>query len=163
CNGKLDITKQVGPCGIPWKTWERNGDSDTAQSGADSGGVVDYFYQYGPLFGDNLCSDGTTKWNYTDQCNNKDKPANQVDYFGYKVLGGGYGATLQLFGYKGTLLAAGTTQQNNNSVPQSVLGTQGATGASAAPAAATDSGASSAANNATSIADQARNLLLHRG
>src|SRR5262249_49270069 len=65
-----------------------------------------------------------------------------------------------LFGYKGTLLAAGTTQQRNNSGTQSVLGTQGA---ASAPAATPGSGASSAANKATGLGAQALDLLLHRG
>jgi G8 domain len=105
CNGKLDITKQIGPCGIPWKAWSDNGQSPTALDGdATVGGVTDFFYQYGPLPGDGKCTDGTI-WDPTTQCNNKTNAANQVGYFGYKVLAVSYGGTLNLFGYKGTVLA----------------------------------------------------------
>ena len=68
------------------------------------GGVKDYFYQYGPSYGDGLCSDGKTIWDPVGQCNNKTNAGNQVGYFGYKVLAVSYGGTLELFGYKGTPL-----------------------------------------------------------
>ena len=105
CHGKLDITGQKGPCGIPWKVWSDNGQSPTGLDGSPTvGGVKDYFYQYGPSYGDGRCSDGTTIWDPIGQCDNKTKAANQVGYFGYKVLAVSYGGSLQLFGYKGTTL-----------------------------------------------------------
>ncbi len=110
CNGKLDITGQKGPCGIPWKVCSDNGQSPTGLDGSPNvGGVKDYFYQYGPSYGDGRCSDGTTIWDPIGQCDNKTKAANQVGYFGYKVLAVSYGGSLQLFGYKGSTLV--TAQQ----------------------------------------------------
>jgi hypothetical protein len=124
CNGKLDSqgANKSGPCGIPWGVWSDNGKSPTALNGTPGvGGVKDYFYQYGPLFGDNLCDDEKTQWTpNVDQITQQPilcgttGPANkkvdrQVGYFGYKVLAVSYGGTLQLFGYKGTPLAKATT------------------------------------------------------
>ena len=34
CHGKLDITGQKGPCGIPWKVWSDNGQSPTGLDGS---------------------------------------------------------------------------------------------------------------------------------
>ncbi len=112
CVGKLDIANSIGPCGIPWRAWSDNGQSPTGLDGsATVGGVKDYFYQYGPSYGDGRCSDGTTIWDPIGQCDNKTKAANQVGYFGYKVLAVSYGGTLQLFGYKGTPLPKGKPTQ----------------------------------------------------
>jgi hypothetical protein len=86
CATTQNALTNIGPCGIPLTNWTSNG---TALAGGPDpiypplpGGVPpDYFYQYGPMFGDAAASDR---------------------YFGYKVLGVSYGGTLQLFGYKGT-------------------------------------------------------------
>ena len=64
-----------------------------------AGAISDYFYQYGPNYGDGKCTDGTTWAN--GQCGTS---AGQVGYFGYKVLAVSYNGTLKLFGYKGTPL-----------------------------------------------------------
>src|SRR5690242_6701546 len=50
-------TKGAGPCGIPGTVWADNG--NTLQTMPGAGKVSDYFYQYGPLYGDNKCSDGS--------------------------------------------------------------------------------------------------------
>ena len=63
----------------------------------NNGNGVDYFYQYGPLYGDNLCSDLKTKWTAAGGC----PSGTQVGYFGYKVLAVSYGGTLTMYGYKG--------------------------------------------------------------
>jgi len=105
------ITGHVGPCGIPTGTvdgkdlaWSNNG---TTQVPIDGYPASDYFYQYGPLFGDMRCTnpanpdDPTPVLWKNGACTN---PSFQPGYFGYKVLGVSYGGTLQLFGYKGTPL-----------------------------------------------------------
>ena len=79
--GALCVTQQsstVGPCGIPTSIWNDNG---TTYQTSLPGGVSDYFYQYGPEYGDNLCSDGKTQWNPTSGCGGGNL---QVGYFGYK-------------------------------------------------------------------------------
>src|SRR5262249_25631452 len=107
------ISDGVGPCGIP--TAKQGQGAETAPSSDNGahqftmpGGNSDYFYQYGPLYGDGLCDDGTV-WNAANNpCPGK------VGFFGYKVLGVSYGATLQLFGYKGTPLAKAAPPKNGN-------------------------------------------------
>ncbi len=87
--GALCVTKTdaaTGPCGIPLKTWTDNG--KTVINNLPGGAKPDYFYQYGPLYGDGKA--GT----------------NGPGYFGYKVLALSYGGTLQLRGAKGTKGAA---------------------------------------------------------
>ena len=93
CYGQ--ITSTTGPCGIPLSLWTDNGTSLQTMPGA--GSISDYFYQYGPNYGDGKCTDGTTWAN--GQCGTS---AGQVGYFGYKVLAVSYNGTLKLFGYKGT-------------------------------------------------------------
>ena len=75
----------------------------------------DYFYRYGPLRGDNLCSNGdlwgpNKERDKTDpkkpyRCDEREKPdtpaANKVGYFGYKVLAVSYGGRLMLAGRVG--------------------------------------------------------------
>ena len=95
CYGQLSGT--TGPCGIPLSLWTDNGTSLQTMPGA--GAISDYFYQYGPNYGDSKCTDGTTWAN--GQCGTS---AGQVGYFGYKVLAVSYNGTLKLFGYKGTPL-----------------------------------------------------------
>src|SRR5258708_26022993 len=79
------------------------------------GNIKDAFYRYGPMYGDERCSDGKTKWSKTTFCpldkTSRYASADRVGYFGYKVLAVSYGGTLQLFGYKGTPLPK-ATQQN---------------------------------------------------
>ena len=50
-------TKGGGPCGVPGTIWADNGGNLQTMPGA--GKVSDYFYQYGPLYGDNECTDGS--------------------------------------------------------------------------------------------------------
>ena len=64
-------------CGVPKTTWDSDGSTPVPLPGVPD----DYFYQYGPL--------------------SYDGGGNTPGFFGYKVLGVGYGGTLQLFGYKG--------------------------------------------------------------
>jgi hypothetical protein len=105
CNGQL-VANQSGPCGIPWSVWSNNGTSPLTMPGA--GANQDYFYDYGPNYGDGLCSDGRTQWSPTAGCG---AGSLQVGYFGYKVLAVSYGGTLQLFGYKGTPLPKPPTKR----------------------------------------------------
>lgn len=66
-------------CGIPKAIWDNNG-----KTAVDlPGGVHDFFYQYGPLYGDKALTDG------------------KVGYFGTKTLAVSYGGTLDLAGSKG--------------------------------------------------------------
>ena len=102
----------LGPCGIPNTVWTNNGSTILPGCGAtpttnasncipglptNNGNGVDYLYQYGPLYGDNLCSDMKTKWTAAGGC----PSGTQVGYFGYKVLAVSYGGTLTMYGYKG--------------------------------------------------------------
>jgi hypothetical protein len=109
--GVLCSTKAPTPCGIPQAVWTNNGKDPLWGCGAASNApgkncipglptnVSDYFYQYGPLYGDERCTDGS-KW---DKMSGRCQTANgQVGYFGYKVLAVSFGGRLQLFGYKGT-------------------------------------------------------------
>jgi len=99
-------------CGIPDATWTNNGKDLLPGCGPNAtwanGGydgcipglpttVSDYFYQYGPLYGDDNCSDGS-KWAMMSGCKTA---AGEAGYFGYKVLAVSFGGTLQLFGKKG--------------------------------------------------------------
>lgn len=63
----------------------------------------DYFYDYGPLYGDGLCTNGST-FTVTLEgralCGNE-PAAGLVGYFGYKVLAASYDGTLIMSGYKG--------------------------------------------------------------
>ena len=111
CQTKM--TDGVGPCGIPTKktggddidgAWSNNGTTKVQIPGYPNS---DYFYQYGPLYGDMRCTnpanpDDPTRvlWKNGACTNSKFQPG----YFGYKVLGVSYGGTLQFFGYKGTPL-----------------------------------------------------------
>jgi cell migration-inducing and hyaluronan-binding protein len=110
--GVVCLTKA---CGIPQDVWTKNGNlwpgcgagSNTPGKDCIPGlptNVSDYFYQYGPLYGDEKCTDGS-RWEkmrpetMMPGC----KTANgEVGYFGYKVLAVSFGGRLQLFGYKGS-------------------------------------------------------------
>jgi hypothetical protein len=107
CHGQL-VQFTSGPCGIPWTLWNDNG--TTRQSLPGTGPVSDYFYQYGPLYGDSLCSDGSV-WSPPGTIGPEPisfggckTPTAQVGYFGYKVLAVSYNGSLLLYGYKGTPL-----------------------------------------------------------
>jgi cell migration-inducing and hyaluronan-binding protein len=89
---------QMGPCGIPWAIWDNRGDQPVGLPG----GVTDYFYQYGPLYGDGRCGNDTAFDASQGNCpgSTKDKPV-ASGYFGNKVLAVAYGATVDLQGFKG--------------------------------------------------------------
>ncbi len=90
--------KTDATCGVPNKdgndVWRSNDSMEMYPKGCKEtknlgeGGVEDCFYQYDPLPFDN----GKPADSDFDQ---------KVGYYGYKVLGVGYGATLQLYGKKG--------------------------------------------------------------
>ncbi len=139
------LTGSIGPCGIPLSLWNDNG--TTPQSMPGVGSISDYFYQYGPNYGDNLCSDGKTQWNSNTQCGTGKA---QVGYFGYKVLAVSYNGTLQLFGYKGTPLPKAPPLRRGFSRffgGQSAFNSQGTMGAPA------QSGNSTTANKSFSFLD----------
>ncbi len=104
----------LGPCGIPSQVWANNGSSVLPGCGAaatteDSKCIPglptaasDYFYQYGPLYGDSKCANGATfsVSNGKALCGSAAADG-LVGYFGYKVLAVSYGGSLILNGYKG--------------------------------------------------------------
>ena len=113
--GVLCKTQGSGPCGIPLSVWGNNGKSVIPGCGtAKLTGqncipglpttVSDYFYQYGPLYGDGLCNNSTPMvpvvW-MDGRCGNSSADG-LVGYFGYKTLAVSFGATLRIHGYKGT-------------------------------------------------------------
>jgi cell migration-inducing and hyaluronan-binding protein len=85
----------MGPCGIPKTRWDDNGKTEWPDL---PGGVRDFFYQYGPLYGDGRCTDGSVFNFATGKCASA---AAKVGYFGNKVLAVSYGGTLTLAGAKG--------------------------------------------------------------
>ena len=121
---RTDETTTVGPCGIPilaadgkTKVWENNGKDLLDLPGRDAGGkpVNDYFYQYGPLYGDGRCVEKADpkkdkgvffKGACRDPAGNEFKDAKVSGYFGNKVLAVSYGGTLDLAGYKGAVYDA---------------------------------------------------------
>ena len=90
----------MGPCGIFKDIWDTNGNSEKPVP--LPGKVDDFFYQYGPLYGDALCDDNKSTF-YNGSC--RDSPTHKttakVGYFGNKVLAVSFGATLDLAGFKG--------------------------------------------------------------
>jgi hypothetical protein len=103
-----ETTSAVGPCGIPTKTWGTDDKNELDLPG----GVRDFFYQYGALYGDARCTpthekDKDKNWVFSKgKCRDQDgKEVNEADanvgYFGSKVLAVSYGGTLELAGYKG--------------------------------------------------------------
>lgn len=108
--GVLCSTKAPTPCGIPKDVWADNG-KELPGCGAGSSApgkdcipglptnVSDFFYQYGPLYGDEKCTDGSRWDKMKHGC---ETASGQVGYFGYKVLAVSFGGRLQLFGYKGS-------------------------------------------------------------
>jgi hypothetical protein len=110
---KSPLTSTTGPCGIPSVLWKDNGANVMCIGNPDIDvknctGIKDWFYQYGPLYGDEMCADAsgqaTKKWDNKVGC----PTGSQVGYFGYKTVAVSYGGTLQLFGYKGTILGGST-------------------------------------------------------
>lgn len=95
-----DARSRTGQCGVDSVIWDTNGSKPVELPGLDADGkpIEDYFYQYGPLFGDAACTDGTIFDSQKGSCGK----GGQVGYFGNKVLAVSYGGTLQLIGYKGT-------------------------------------------------------------
>ncbi|HEY5204610.1 MAG TPA: hypothetical protein VIJ63_08435, partial [Roseiarcus sp.] len=99
---KTPETETSGPCGIPMSAWLNNGKSELALPG----GVHDFFYRYGPLRGDERCSNGS-KWqsDKSHRCDERADPNTpgrvNVGYFGYKVLAVSYGGQLELNGMVG--------------------------------------------------------------
>jgi len=101
------------PCGIPKGVWEDNGTnlipgcvgldppSTTCLPGLPAA-VKDYFYQYGPLYGDGKVVDSGL-----------DK--GKVGYFGYKTLAVSFGGTLALYGYKGASYDPDTDNDHTSS------------------------------------------------
>ena len=95
---------QKNPCGIPLALWQDNGATDGLRVRTNgplyldmlAAGETDRFYQYGPLHMDEKCDNGATWQN--GSCPNN----GNVGYFGNKVIAVSYGATLQLFGDKGS-------------------------------------------------------------
>jgi hypothetical protein len=96
CKSQLE-----GPCGIDWDIWNSNGSKEVRLPIDDDKNmpITDYFYQYGPLYGDGRCTDGTVFAN--GKCGNGTNPSAQVGYFGNKVLAVSFGGELSLNGYKG--------------------------------------------------------------
>jgi cell migration-inducing and hyaluronan-binding protein len=94
------------PCGIPQTVWEDNG----ASLKSLPGGVSDFFYQYGPLYGDGQCTDGSV-WD-NGKCAS---PTGSVGYFGVKTLAVSFGGTLALYGYKGASYDATTDDDHTSS------------------------------------------------
>jgi hypothetical protein len=106
----------LGPCGIPLGVWtDNNGKSlipgcGSTVPGPDSKCIPglapsakDYFYQYGPLYGDGLCTNGSVFAVKGGAAECGDVSADgRVGYFGYKTLAVSYDGTLQMFGWKGT-------------------------------------------------------------
>ncbi|MGH7061391.1 MAG: hypothetical protein ACREFH_13460, partial [Stellaceae bacterium] len=108
-----DADKNKVPCGIPPEVWQSNGSAALPGCGIDKTGsdcipglptdAKDYFYNYGPLYGDGKCTNGKTFDGSTGEalCGEGIPAAGKVGYFGYKVLAVSYGGTLVLHGYKG--------------------------------------------------------------
>src|SRR5262249_46448169 len=123
---KSIITSTTGPCGIPLASlWNDNGQTfkciynpDLDMTNPDKAktctGVRDYFYQYAPVYGDEMCPHPSTldekgrpkptvKWTAAAGCPNTNTGHKTYPgYFGYKVLAVSYGGNLLLNGYKGT-------------------------------------------------------------
>ena len=111
------ISTTVGPCGVPLVD-PRNNNVDVWNNKQTSelnlpGGVRDYFYQYGTLYGDGRCTpnqaaDKDKNWIFEngkciDENDNTRKAQDATPgYFGSKVLAVSYGGTLELFGHKGS-------------------------------------------------------------
>jgi hypothetical protein len=118
-------TTGLGPCGIPLPVWTDNGKSlipgcGSAVPGKDSKCIPglavsasDFFYQYGPLYGDGLCTNGKV---FKDgKCGDDVSADGLVGYFGYKNLAISYDGTLQIFGFKGAVYDSAVDADPTNS------------------------------------------------
>ena len=88
-------TTVLGPCGIPLPVWTDNGKSLIPGCGSTAPGpnsncipglaatASDYFYQYGALYGDGLCTNGKV---FKDGKCGAVSADGLVGYFGYKNL-----------------------------------------------------------------------------
>src|SRR5262249_7036254 len=142
--------------------WTDNGKTPRSLPHADGvANISDRFYRYGPLYGDNLCSNGKAVWKSSTPCET-DTGTIQVGYFGDKVFAVSYGGTLQLFGYKGTPLAKATTRNNGGNNGGGGLGLFPGIGGSSSAGASSGNAAADAKQN-SSIGDLARQLLLGQG
>lgn len=106
--------RPLGPCGIPLPVWTDNGKSLIPGCGVGVGPlpppddpkcipglaktVSDYFYQYGPPYGDEWCTNGQVFEN--GKCGDVSADG-LVGYFGYKNLAVSYDGTLFINGWKG--------------------------------------------------------------
>jgi cell migration-inducing and hyaluronan-binding protein len=110
-SGPVDRSgRPQGPCGVDKDIWDSNGSKVVVLPISDDKNVpiADYFYQYGPLYGDGRCSDGSVF--------DKGRCANaqaQVGYFGNKVLAVSFGGQLELDGYKGATTSAESNQESD--------------------------------------------------
>jgi hypothetical protein len=111
------ISTTVGPCGVPLVDPSNNNvdvwnNKQTSELNLP-GGVRDFFYQYGTLYGDGRCTpnnqaDKDKNWIFENgKCIDENDGTRKAQaatpgYFGSKVLGVAYGGTLELFGHKGS-------------------------------------------------------------
>jgi cell migration-inducing and hyaluronan-binding protein len=106
--GVLCQSTTDAPCGIPSEVW-----TDNVKAERDLPGKVhDVFYQYGPLYGDDKCTDGSRYDHDKGKCGSSNQ---RVGYFGYKVLAVSYGGTLVLHGHKGASYSLETDQDHVSS------------------------------------------------
>ncbi|HEV2098487.1 MAG TPA: hypothetical protein VGR45_06120, partial [Stellaceae bacterium] len=111
---KTPTNATTAPCGIPVSVWSNNGKSVIPGCGTAAltgqncipglpSTVSDYFYQYGPLYGDGKCTTSTPTVPVVfvnGKCGNASADG-LVGYFGYKTLAVSFGGSLFLNGYKG--------------------------------------------------------------
>ncbi len=126
---KTTINATTGPCGIPISVWSGNGKTVIPGCGAAAltgqncipglpTTVSDYFYQYGPLYGDGKCANSTPTVPVVfvnGKCGNASADG-LVGYFGYKTLAVSFGGTLFLNGYKGIPTASVDATHTNAGV-----------------------------------------------
>lgn len=114
---QTEISATVGPCGVPYRD-PQNNNADVWNNKQTSelnlpGGVQDFFYQYGTLYGDGRCTankstDDDKYWLFENgKCIDPSDSTRKAQdatpgYFGSKVLAVSYGGTLELFGHKGS-------------------------------------------------------------
>jgi len=106
--------KETAPCGIPQKMWDNN--AAVAVSGCVgmepptpcipglATTVMDYFYDYAPLYGDGAVANGT------------EPISARTGYFGVKTLAVSFGGTLTLYGFKGASSTAIDNDHTNSGV-----------------------------------------------
>ncbi len=98
-----DIGNGKGPCGIPENVWTSNGAQEFNLPGRDDpNDRRDYFYEYGPLRADAMCTNGQV-FSVDDgnaMCGSESADG-KVGYFGKKAIAVSYGGALVMRGYKG--------------------------------------------------------------